>query len=310
LAGPTDLQNFADIGKPAWRSKFVQSAVKLVEDVGLDGLDIDYEFPKTASDAEAYVHLLGELRQGLEGLAQSKGAPPGQYQLTVAAPCGNEQVGVLRIAEMDRFLDFWNLMAYDFAGSWDKVAGHQANLFSDNPHGQSVDKAVRTYLGAGVPAHKLVLGLPAYGRAFLHTQGPGTPYSGVGKGSWEDGMWDYKALPLPGAEVVNDHRLGASYSIDRSAGTMVSYDTQAITVQKAQYINQMGLGGAMWWELDADAPEDTGKALVRTMKEQLGQLEWRQNDLNYPGSSEWKEQVLQDEGLTLFPQNTTTSASR
>lgn len=229
--------------------------------------------------------LLAELRQGLENLARSKGAPAGQYQLTVAAPCGAEQVNILRIAEMDRYLDFWNLMAYDFAGSWDKIAGHQANLYSDDPNANSVDRAVKMYLNAGVPPHKLTIGLPAYGRAFTNTQGPGTPYNGVGEGSWEAGMWDYKALPQPGAEEINDHRLGASYSMDRAKGIMVSYDTQPIVVQKAQYINQMGLGGAMWWELDADATEESGRSLVRTMREQLGQLEQRQNDLNYPGSS-------------------------
>lgn len=48
---------------------------------------------------------------------------------------------------------------------------------------------------------------------------------------------------------------------------------------------EKGLGGAMWWELDADKPESTGGALVRTVREQLGQLEWRENELNYPGSS-------------------------
>jgi chitinase len=285
IGGWTYSPNFANIGNPAWRAQFVESSVRLVEDVGLDGLDIDYEYPKTAADADAYVQLLGELRAGLENLAKSKGAPQGQYQLTVAAPCGVDNVSILKIQAMDSFLDFWNLMAYDFAGSWDQVAGHQANLYADN-NGQSVDKAVNLYLAAGVPPHKLTLGLPAYGRAFCNTQGPGTPFSGVGKGSWEDGMWDYKALPPPGAEVINDHRLGASYSFDRNTGTMISYDTQAIVIQKAQYINKMGLGGAMWWELDADATEDTGKALIRTVREQFGQLEYRQNDINYPGSSE------------------------
>jgi len=41
----------------------------------------------------------------------------------------------------------------------------------------------------------------------------------------------------------------------------------------------------MWWELDADKEESTGGALVRTVKEALGQLEWKENELGYPGSS-------------------------
>lgn len=38
---------------------------------------------------------------------------------------------------------------------------------------------------------------------------------GTGEGSWEAGMWDYKVLPLPGSEEINDQRLGASYSYDK-----------------------------------------------------------------------------------------------
>lgn len=66
---------------------------------------------------------------------------------------------------------------------------------------------------------------------------------------------------------------------------LITYDTPAIALQKADYINRLGLGGAMWWELDADAPEDTGRNLVRTVKEAMGQLEWKENELDYPGSS-------------------------
>jgi chitinase len=123
-------------------------------------------------------------------------------------------------------------------------------------------------------------------------------------------MWDYKALPLPGSEEVNDHRIGASYSYDRFVPScllsilparhktqerltrsnsqkrlLISYDTQAIAIQKADYIKRQGLGGAMWWELDADKAEETGGALVRTVKEGMGGLEWRENELGYGGSS-------------------------
>lgn len=143
------------------------------------------------------------------------------------------------------------------------------------------------YLGAGVPPYKLVVGMPIYGRAFCDTDGPGAPYKGVGKGSWEDGMWDYKDLPQPGAQEFNDHRLGASWSYDPQKRIMISYDTQPIVTQKTHYINQLGLGGVMWWELDADKTEESGGNLVRTVREQMGQLEWRENELHYPNSREY-----------------------
>jgi chitinase len=102
----------------------------------------------------------------------------------------------MRLGEMAGLLDFVNLMAYDFSGSWDQKAGHQANLF----HSQqdpgctpfSADKAVKDYISYGIPAEKIVLGMPLYGRAFCNTSGPGHHYQGNGEGSWEAGIWDYK----------------------------------------------------------------------------------------------------------------------
>lgn len=188
---------------------------------------------------------------------------------------------------MDCYLDFWNLMAYDYAGSWDQLAGHQANLFpsSHNPRATpfSTEAAVRHYLSQGVAPSKLVIGMPLYGRAFENTDGPGTPYSGIGEGTWENGVHDYKKLPLEGSEVRVDHEAGATYCYDPMRRKMVSYDTVEMARWKAQYIKDRGLGGGMWWETSADKPGP--ESLIANVVEVFGgphSLEWRENCLEYP----------------------------
>jgi chitinase len=59
---------------PERRAKFVESAIRLLEDYGLDGLDVDYEYPQNEEHARGYVELLRELRHALDEHAKSKGA--------------------------------------------------------------------------------------------------------------------------------------------------------------------------------------------------------------------------------------------
>ena len=158
-------------------------------------------------------------------------------------------------------------MAYDYAGSWDSQAGHQSNL---NPSHSSpastpfsTSNAVRYYKLQGIPTSKIVLGMPLYGRAFTSTNGPGAPFSGTGEGSWEQGVWDFKALPQEGAREMIDKEVGASWSFDVGKRLMVSYDTIEMAKIKTEYVRREGLGGAMWWESSGD--KQRGDSLIGTV---------------------------------------------
>lgn len=259
IGGWTYSCNFA---KPAstheGREKFAKSAVRLVKDLGLDGLDVDWEYPKDDGEAQDYVKLLAGTRKELDAASHTHhhDHQHGELLLTIACPAGPQNFEKLHLKAMDQYLDFWNLMAYDYAGSWDSHAGHQANLYPshDDPFSTpfSTVKAVDYYISHGVHPSKVVLGMPLYGRAFTATDGPGQAFSGTGQGSWEHGVWDYKVLPKEGAKEYVDRKIKASWSYDETGKVMVSYDNEEIARQKAEFIIERGLGGGMWWESSAD----------------------------------------------------------
>lgn len=202
IGGWTYSANFSQPASTAQgRQTFAKSAVTLLKDLGLDGLDIDWEYPKNEEEATNFVQLLAATRQELEQYSHCLPERP-HFLLTVASPAGPSNCKFLKMQELDHYLDFWNMMAYDFTGSWDAQAGHQANVYpsQQNPKATpfSIDAAVQYYLDHGIHPNKIVLGMPLYGRAFQNTDGPGCNYSGVGEGSWESGVWDYKVRqPLP-----------------------------------------------------------------------------------------------------------------
>lgn len=303
IGGWTYSSNFKGPASTAeGRSHFAKTAVELVRQLGFDGIDIDWEYPQNPQEAADLVALLRACRDELDAYAHSVDAGnPYHFELTVASPAGASNYEKMDIAGMNPLLDFWNLMAYDYAGSWDQNAGHQANLFPSRQNPASTpfntDAALAYYASQGVASDKIVMGMPIYGRAFENTDGPGTPFQGVGQGTWEQGVYDYKALPLPGAEERVDDESAATYSYDPSKRQMVSYDTVPLARRKAEFIKERGLGGGMWWESSAD--KTGGESLIGNVVDVFGGpggLKQQDNCITYP-------QTKYDNLRSGFPSN-------
>jgi len=191
------------------------------------------------------------------------------YLLTIAAPAGAETYGNIELAAISRHLDWLNLMAYDFHGSWDKVTGFLAPLYAstadpagDDPDpGLNVHAAVRAYLAAGVPADKLVLGVPFYGRGWAGVpdvdQGLYQPVTHLPRGTWEQGAFDYKDLARNYVDVNGYTRYWhdeakTPWLYNPETQVFITYDDPESLALKAAYVDEWNLGGVVFWELSAD----------------------------------------------------------
>lgn len=151
------------------RQTFIFSAIPFLRQHNFDGLDVDWEYPK-ASDRDNFSAYLKELREAFEFEAEETGNE--RLLLSAAVPVGPDNVrGGYDVPAVAKYLDFINLMAYDFHGKWEKQAGHNAPLFAPSSDSEwrkqlSVSFAAKMWTRLGTPKEKLVIGMPTYGRSF------------------------------------------------------------------------------------------------------------------------------------------------
>ncbi|KAJ4409883.1 Chitinase 4 [Didymella pomorum] len=275
----------------AGRALFADSTLKLITDLGLDGIDIDWEYPEDATDAANLVETIKLCRRVYDEYS-AKYADGYHFAVDISAPAGPTNYNKLDVVAMDPYVSTWNLMAFDYMGpGFSNYTGHLSNVYPPKSNPRSADfntvQAVEHYTSKVATTRKIILGMPLYGRSFANANsfdhGLGQSFNGSGDGTWEAGVLDYKALPLNGSTVYTDKKVVASWSYDNKTRQFVSFDTPEIQTLKAKYLKKQKLGGAWWWDSSSDRTDD--KSLVGTVSKALGgveALELNQNNLHYP----------------------------
>jgi chitinase len=242
------------------RQGFAASAVAIIKKFGLDGIDIDWEYPARPGlegniyrpeDKHNYTLLFQELRRQLDILQQQTGKT---YLLTTAVGGFKSFVDNTEMGVAAQYLDYINLMTYDFSGG--NIASHHTPLFASNayPGRNSADDAFNVFMAAGIPPGKLVMGIAFY--SHFYTLVPGakglgdsiaTRQRGIGYTVIKDSI-----LNLPGFKVYRDRHARADYIYNADTRQFLTFDDEWSVRKKCIYAKRKKMGGAMFWEYDSD----------------------------------------------------------
>ena len=237
-------------GSEANRKAFAADCLAFLELYGIDGIDLDWEFPglswsgaacDPSCDTDNYVLLVKQLRETLGD----------KYEISYAGYC-SDKVSVSGgwryndIAAMDKYVDYVNIMTYDL----DEAPNHHSAL--DDPRAyKDCNRAVKAYLDAGVAANKLVLGIPFYGRHSWSQSPTAITYKKILELSpyqFRRNKWDEQAQ-CPYVETMS----GVFYC---------GYDNPRSIAVKGEWARKKGLLGLMYWEYDQDDAKGTLRKAV------------------------------------------------
>lgn len=246
------------------------TAKEIIAEYGLDGIDIDWEYPGTSvagiassvDDKVNFTLFLAALREAMDSLGEGK-------MVTIAA--GGDSY-FTRLTEMDKaaeYLDYVQLMTYDLQGGFQKVTGHHAALYAGgrNLFDACADKAVRAFMEAGVPAEKLVIGIPFYARKWEGVpdvrEGLGVEAQTVGGFGASYGELLEEYVGKNGFVRYWDDEAKAPWLFDGK--TFISYEDTESMAEKIAYVKEKGLCGVMYWEYGCDTTHTLTEFLRREM---------------------------------------------
>lgn len=236
-----------------------------------DGIDLDWEYPVEGGvepghpqDKKNFTAMVAEFRRQLDAVR------PGLL-LTAALPAEEEYYQNFELKEISQGLELLSIMAYDLHWNTEPITNFHSALFHDrrDPSGSPLKKrygdyAVKGFLHAGVPAGKIIFGVPFYGKGWMGVKDANHGLYAPATGPIQSGG-SYRELKILPPEA---HRMYFSKPVTCTVWSnemFWSYDCPQALRKKMSYIRSHQLGGVMFWELSEDTPD---LELLRTVTEQ------------------------------------------
>ncbi len=269
IGGWTLSQYFSPIAaNPEKRQRFAHSCAEMVRTYGIDGIDIDWEYPGyraqggSLNDGHYFTLLLREIRDSLDALQP---IAERQLFLTSAFGCAPTRMEVIEWDAVVPLLDFINMMTYDFYGRDFSVTNHNAPLYPPAKGIQGYDTHSTIHFlmeNYGVPPEKICLGVPFYGRAMKTKSTPGLHVGSalaVDSRTFDEDDGSptfYNILAKQNLFFYDwDSLAQAPFLRSKSSNTFVTFDDERSVANKARYILDHGLAGAIVWDITGDCVE-------------------------------------------------------
>jgi chitinase len=262
------------------RQRFAASGCRVVKEYGFDGIDIDWEYPGQPGggnvfrpeDKQNFTLMLKTLREHLDRLSRELNRKKSDYLLlTVATGADQAFIDHTDMGEAQKYLDFINIMTYDFHSGLHPKSGHHTNLYKSKIPGASdisTEIAVDRHIQAGIPADKLVIGVPFYGRFWT-----GVPEESNGLYQQTKSVGNYKIyqdikdnyLTSKSFEQHWDPDAQAPFLYSKDSAMMISYDNPKSLKLKAEYLKKRKLAGVMFWEYSGDRKGELLETLYHSL---------------------------------------------